>query len=146
MSTNRAAASPARTIDTHFPAQVWESGTARFAAHWGRSGGVVAVHGEIDAANADQFADHLDRCLACCEWLVLDLSDLEFIGTAGFSALQAINARCEKAKMSWALVPGAAVSRLLRVCDPDGTLPMTESVAVGLTSLQDPHRLLQLIT
>jgi anti-anti-sigma factor len=131
-------------IDTDFPPQTWESGTARFVARWGRSGGVVAAHGGIDAANAGQLAGHLERCVACCEWLVLDLSDLEFIGTAGFSILQTINDRCAKAKVYWVLVPGAAVSRLLRVCDPDSALPMSESVAVGLSTVQDSHRLLHL--
>jgi anti-anti-sigma factor len=141
-----APAPSARATDTDFPTQTWESGTARFVARWGRSGGVVAVHGEIDAANVDQFTDHLDRCVSCCEWLVLDLSDLEFIGTAGFSALQTINTRCTKAKVYWSMVPGAAVSRLLRVCDPGRSLPVTESLAVALATVQDPRRLLHLIS
>jgi anti-anti-sigma factor len=133
-------------MDTDFPIQTWESGTARFTARWGRSGGVVAVHGEIDAANADAFADHLDRCATYCEWLVLDLTDLEFIGTAGFAALLRINTQCAKAKVYWALVPGVAASRTLQVCDPDHALPMSESVADALTTLQDPRRLLHLVS
>jgi anti-anti-sigma factor len=146
MSVTHAATSQVSNpgTDTDFPSQLWESGTARFAARWGRSGGVIAVHGEIDAANADRFADQLGRCATCCEWLVLDLTDLEFMGTAGFSALQAINARFAKTKVYWVLVPGAAVSRLLNVCDPDSALPMSESVATGLSTVQDPRRLLHL--
>lgn len=64
--------------------QVWRSHTAKFTVHWGRTGAVVAVEGEIDAANATPFAEYAKRCAECCEWLVVDLSELTFIGTTGF--------------------------------------------------------------
>lgn len=139
-------ASPTRGLDTDFPVQTWERGTARFAARWGRSGGVIAVHGEIDAANADEFAEQLRQCATGGEWLVVDFSDLAFIGTAGFSALQRINTRCAEADVCWALVPGTAAARLLRVCDPDATLPIAGSITEALASVQDPRRLLHLIS
>ena len=61
------------------------------------------------------------------EAVILDLRGLEFIGTAGFSALHRINVACSGAQVRWAMAPSAAVSRLLRVCDPDGTLPVTDA-------------------
>lgn len=137
---------PAHELDSAFPVQSWESETARFVARWGRSGGVISVHGELDAANADEFAEQLRRCAAGCEWLVVDLSDLQFIGTAGFSALQRINVGCAQTNVCWAMVPGVATQRLLRVCDPHATLPAAESISEALILVQDPRRLLHLIT
>ncbi|MEZ0362175.1 STAS domain-containing protein [Mycobacterium sp. pUA109] len=148
MSAIRAAESalpPPRT-DTAFPPQTWESHTAHSTARWGRSGAVISVGGELDAANAGQLADYVQRCADYCEWLVLDLHDLEFIGTAGFSTLQTINTRCTHGKIYWAMVPSSAVTRLLRICDPDSALPTTESVAAALATVQSRSRLLQLVT
>ncbi len=128
---------------TEAPAQKWQCGTASFTARWGRSGGIVTVDGEIDAANADEFTDYLHECATYCEWLALDLSKLEFIGTTGFAALRSINARFAQTGVRWALVPGTAVTRLLSVCSPNNALPMAESVADALTTLQNPERLLR---
>lgn len=111
------------------PPDVWASSTARSVTRWSRCGAVISVDGELDAANAGQLADYVHGCAGYCQWLVLDLRELEFIGTAGFSTLQAINDRCAQTKVYWAMVPGVAVSRLLRVCDPDNRLPQTEQIA-----------------
>jgi hypothetical protein len=37
------------------------------------------------------------------------------------------------------VVRGAAVSRLLRVCDPHGSLPTVDTVGAALANLQDQH-------
>jgi anti-anti-sigma factor len=100
---------------------------------------VIAATGEIDAANAKPLADYVQRCAQRCEWLVLDLSDLEFIGTAGFSALQAISAQCAQISVCWTVVPGLAVSTLLRVCDPESRLPIADSLTTALADVQDPR-------
>lgn len=123
--------------DTGLPPNIWESHTARCTARWGRSGAVISVEGELDAANSGQLADYLRHCADYCDWLVLDLDDLEFIGTAGFSILQTMSARCTKGAVYLALVPGVALSRLLQVCDPDSSLPTVESVADALVKVQD---------
>ena len=80
----------------------------------------------------------------------MDLRGLEFIGTAGFSALHRINVACSAAQVHWAMAPGPAVSRLLRVCDPDGTLPITEPtaeplLAAGTVAGHQARPLLQLV-
>ena len=125
--------------DTAFEPQHWQNRSVRTVAHWGRSGAVIAVEGEIDAANAKPLAEYVQSSANRCEWLVLDLSPLEFIGTAGFSALQAINARCAQADISWALLPGPATTALLRVCDPEGRMPVAESLAAALARVQNPR-------
>jgi len=126
--------SPATDID--FPAPSWESHTARIDARWGRSGLALAVHGEVDAANSEQLTDYVRRCAAHCEWLVLDLSAVAFMGSAGFVALQRIQTAVGGA-LRWALVPGPAVSRLLRICDPGSALPARRTMTEALGYVQD---------
>lgn len=105
---------------------------------------VVSVHGELDAANARDFADFALQHAG--DALIVDLTGVGFFGTAGFSALHTLNVRCAGADVNWILVPSPAVSRLLRICDPDATLPWSESVETALTALQgEPRRLLQLV-
>jgi anti-anti-sigma factor len=121
---------------------------AHFATRWLRpSTAVITAHGELDAANAQQFVDYALRHAPQIECLVLDLSGLEFFGTAGFSAMHSVNVRCAGEKIQWAMVPSAAVTRLLRICDPDSALPITSSVDIALSAVQgEPRRLLQLVT
>jgi anti-anti-sigma factor len=107
-------------------AQSWQpSRTAQFGARWSPSGTVITVNGELDAANADQLAAYVQHSVMRSRRVILDLRGLEFIGTAGFSALLRINVACSGAQAHWAMVASPAVRRLLRVCDPDGILPVT---------------------
>src|ERR1700729_3013562 len=121
-------ASPVHGTGAALPPPAWENHSARFTAEWDSSRVVVTRHGELDASNASQLADYFDLCMGHSTPLMLDLSRLEFFGTAGFSALHLINVRCAGANLRWAVVPGKAVSRLLRICDPDNTLPLVKSV------------------
>jgi anti-anti-sigma regulatory factor len=67
-----------------------------------------------------------------CRGLILDLRGLDFFGAKGFSALHKISAGCARAGIGWALVPGAAISRVLRICDPQGTLPAASTLGAAL--------------
>jgi len=122
-------------------------GTAHFAARsLEPSTAVITAHGELDAANAQAFVDYALRHAAHTDRLVLDLTGVEFFGTAGFSALHSVNVRCAAEKIEWALAPSSAVTRLLRICDPDSALPICDSVEAALSAVQgDPRRLLQLV-
>jgi anti-anti-sigma factor len=131
--------------DAAFPSQSWESHTARFTAEWVPSGVVITAHGELDASNAGQLADYAQRCATRSASLILDLSGLEFFGTAGFSALHTINVRCAGADVRWAVVPSRAVSRLLRICDPDTALPIADSAAAGVDQNEGQRALLELV-
>jgi anti-anti-sigma factor len=133
-------------------AQSWQhSRTAQFSARREASGTLITVDGELDAANVDQLAAYVQRSAIRSKRVILDLRGLEFIGTAGFSALHRINVVCSATETSWAMVPSAAVTRLLRVCDPDGTLPATtpaeEPLLQSVTSRADKasRPLLQLV-
>jgi anti-anti-sigma factor len=121
--------------------------TARFATRWLQpSMAVITAHGELDAANAQQFVDYALRHAAHTDRLVLDLSGVDFFGTAGFSALHTLNVRCAAEKIEWAMAPSPAVSRLMRICDPDSTPPICDGVDAALAAVQaEPRRLLQLV-
>jgi anti-anti-sigma factor len=131
--------------DAPSPPPPWENHSARFTAEWDSSRVVITVHGELDASNATQLADYVEECMAHSTPLMLDLSNLEFFGTAGFSALHLINVQCAGADLRWAVVPNKAVSRLLRICDPDHTLPLVESIHDVPDADDDPNRLFQLV-
>lgn len=134
---------PASNAETS--SKPWENHSARFTAEWGPSFVVVTAHGELDASNANQLADYVQGCAAHSKSITVDLSGLEFFGTAGFSALHTINVRCAGADVRWAVVPSKAVSRLLRICDPDNALPLAESVPDILDGDEQPRRLFQLV-
>lgn len=137
---------PARPADAAIPSEPWENHTARFTAEWGPSFVVITAHGELDASNANQLADYVARCAVHAKSVVVNLSGLEFFGTAGFAALHTINVRCAGADVRWTVVPSKAVSRLLRICDPDSTLPLATSVPDAVDGNQEPRRLFQLVT
>jgi anti-anti-sigma factor len=146
VKTHREFACAAFGTDSAFPSQPWESQTARFTARWAESSAVVSAHGELDASNANQLADYVQRCAARSRLLILDLRGLEFFGTAGFSALHTINVRCAGADLPWAVVPSQAVSRLLRICDPDNTLPIAHAAAAVFDDDEEPRPLLELVS
>ena len=132
-------------------AQPWhQSHTAHFTARRDPSGTIViTADGELDAANADQLAAYVQDSVTASKRVIVDLRGLKFIGTAGFSALHRINVICSAAQAYWAMAPSPAVSRLLRICDPDGTLPVTTPLAEpALPSVrgEDDEPLLQLVT
>ncbi|WP_428342048.1 STAS domain-containing protein [Mycobacterium sp.] len=119
---------PVRGTDGAIPPPAWQNHSARFSAEWDVARVVITAQGELDASNAAQLADYFDLCIAHSTPLVLDLSGLKFFGTAGFSALHLINVKCAGANLRWAVVPSNGVTRLLRICDPDHTLPLITSV------------------
>ncbi len=113
---------------------------ARFNTRWTMSSvAIVSAYGDIDATNASTLTDYAIVSAPRCRGLILDLSGLKFFGTEGFSALHRVAVRCAHAGIGWVVVPGAAVSRLLRICDPHGSLPIVDTVAAALANLQDQH-------
>jgi anti-anti-sigma factor len=125
-----------------------ESHAASFATRWLQpSVAVITAHGELDASNAQELVDYALRDADRTQRLALDLAGVDFFGTAGFSALHTLNVRCAGAGIEWVLVPSTAVSRLLRICDPDSTLPIATTMPAALSMLQaEQRRLLQLVS
>jgi anti-anti-sigma factor len=109
--------------------QSWQrSGSAEFSVRPGPSATAITAHGELDAANANQLTVFVERCVRDSRQVIVDLRGLNFFGTAGFSALHRINVVCSAAGVPWVLVSGRATDRVLRICDPDDTLPTTSAL------------------
>lgn len=99
---------------------------------------VITVEGDIDAANADEIASYATNHAEPGRPLVIDLTQLEFFGTAGVSALHTIEVRCTAGDIRWAVAAEGAVARVLRICDPQGVLPVVTTLvaAKGRTEMR----------
>jgi anti-anti-sigma factor len=93
---------------------------------------VVSVRGEVDASNGIAFAGYVERHGAIAGTLVLDLSEVDFFGAAGLTALRRIDLCCDR--IGWKLVASPAVRHALRACHAED-LPQAESVASALRLL-----------
>jgi anti-anti-sigma factor len=125
-----------------FLSNPWVSHTTRLANRRLRSSvAVISAHGHIDASNADTLTEYTLGQLMRCRGLILDLRDLDFFGTEGFSALHRVSVCCAHAGIGWAVVPSEAVSRVMRIGDPQGLLPAASTVEEATAIVQDqPHR------
>jgi anti-anti-sigma factor len=100
---------------------------------------IVSAHGEIDGTNAGNLTAYALAKAERCRALILDLSGLEFFGTEGFSALHRVSVGCARVGMGWVGVPGAAVARVLLICDPHGSLPVVHTTDAALANLLEQH-------
>jgi anti-anti-sigma factor len=110
---------------------------------------VIAAGGEIDASNVHNLTEFATRHLDAGTPIIVDLSQVDFLGAQGIPALLEIGGRCGEAGVEWAVVPSHPVSRLLRICDKDGHLPTVSSVDEALQRICGPdraRRLLKLVT
>jgi anti-anti-sigma factor len=124
-----------------FLSQPWERHTTRLANRRLRSSvAVISAHGHIDASNADTVTEYTLGHLIRCRGLILDLRGLDFFGTEGFSALHRVSVCCARAGLGWAVVPGEAVSRVLRIVDPQRLLPAASTVEAAMAIVQDQPR------
>jgi len=118
-----------------------KSHTTRLANHRMRSPvAVISAHGHIDASNADTLTEYTLGHLMRCRGVILDLHDLDFFGTEGFSALHRVSVCCAHAGIGWAIVPSEAVSRVLRIGDPQGLLPAASTVEAAMATIKDQRR------
>jgi anti-anti-sigma factor len=133
---------PLVLLDGGFLSRPWQDHTLRLASRQLRSSiAVIRAHGGIDASNGDTLTEFTRGHLLRCRGLILDLRDLDFFGTEGFSALHRVSVCCARAGIGWAVVSGEAVSRVLRICDPQGLLPAACTVEAAMAIVQDqPHR------
>lgn len=84
----------------------------------------VSVRGEVDTTNAKEFATTVCDAAAAGGHVTVDLTELDFMAIDGVAALHAINAQLLRTVTAWSVVPGAAVSRVLELCDPEGLIPV----------------------
>jgi anti-anti-sigma factor len=96
------------------------------------------VTGEIDAANASDLFAHVEANLGDAGKLILDLRELTFFGTQGFSVLHRINVTCSRRGITLVVVSGPEVDRILRICDPAGGLPVARSLEAAVNAAASP--------
>ena len=107
--------SPSVLPDSSVLSQPLEGHTARLESRRLKSSvAVISAHGEIDVSNAGTLAEYTLGHVTGCRGLILDLRGVDFFGAKGFWALHKVSAGCARAGIGWALVPSAAVSRVLR--------------------------------
>ena len=110
-----------------------ESGLASFSTCWLETSiAAVTVHGELDASNSPEFIEYVSALVPFAERLIIDLSAVRFFGTEAFSAVHAVSARAAGHGANWALIPSGEVTRVLRICDPDGVVPARANVTAAL--------------
>ena len=113
----------------------------QFATSSGRSSVlVVTAKGEVDAANALSLGQYVEAELESTSRLVVDLRGLDFFAVQGFSILHRINVMCSRHAVNWVVLAGTEVSRVLRVCDPDGGLPVAYAMESAIATVTRPPR------
>jgi anti-anti-sigma factor len=130
---------PSLLPEVAFLCQPWESHTTPSASRrLGSSIAIISAHGYIDASNADALTTYTLKHLNRCCGLIVDLRGVNFFGTDGFSALHRVSVCCARAATGWAVVSGEAVSRVLRIGDPQGWLPAASTVEAAMATVQRP--------
>lgn len=93
----------------------------------GDGGPVVRVRGDIDLATAEAFAAAVDRALSRSSRLVIDLSEVGFVGSTGLSVLVRAYHASGRVKEGIELrFPSAALLRTLEISGIDELLTIVE--------------------
>ena len=100
----------------------------------------VTADGEIDAANALELSKFVESELEATSRLIVDLRGLDFFGIQGFSILHRINVMCSRHAVNWVVLPGEEVNRVLHICDPDGGLPVADTLDDAIAAAVRPPR------
>jgi anti-anti-sigma regulatory factor len=114
-----------------------DCGGARVRAHYRHLATVVAIRGEINAANVDQISDYARRFILSGEPLVLDLSGVNSFAAPGIWLLCVLDGDCLTAGVEWTLVESPAVYELLRDFDEEAKFPVSRSVDQALHTLAE---------
>lgn len=96
----------------------------------------VRVSGELDMVGAPVLRSRLTEELADCRALVLDLADVEFLGTAGLSILLEADKLAQRRDIRWGIVATRhAVTHPLRAVGLGDVLPVHPSVAIATSAV-----------
>jgi anti-anti-sigma factor len=131
-------ASAVQLTHVHLPSadDVQRSGRAVFTAeNLTDSRVLVEVRGEVDATNRHALGRFIQHHTRVSKQLVLDLSGVDFFGSQAFTALYYVSTNCVRRDVDWMIVGGRTVLRVLRICDPDGELPVVGDFSAALARL-----------
>ncbi len=98
---------------------------------------LIAVDGEIDASNADQFGCYI-RSFVSRRPLVVDMVDATFLSAAGIRQLFLLGDACAARGATWALTANSSITRMLRIVDPENALPLAGSMGEALRVIAAP--------
>lgn len=98
---------------------------------------VVAVRGDITAADVDAVTARVLRLVLPDTSFVLDLGGVTSIAAEGAVLLAAVDDACARAGVEWALVGAAPVTALFDEDLRDRLLPVVDSVADALHDFAD---------
>ena len=93
---------------------------------------LVGVRGEIDLFSAPGFRDYVCTRISPEGQFILDMSKVDFIGTAGLSVLDTVHETNVRDGRTWAMICGRPVYRLLRAADQESSFPCFASVDSAL--------------
>jgi anti-anti-sigma factor len=131
-------ASPVQLRPAHMPSadEVQKTGRAVFSAEELSDGRVlVAVRGDVDATNRQALGRFVARHTRISKQLILDLTAVDFFGSQGFTALYYVSVQCARRDVDWMVAGSRTVLRILRICDPDGELPLIADLEAALARL-----------
>jgi anti-sigma B factor antagonist len=98
---------------------------------------VVHVVGEIDTLTAPVLRTRLDEQVAAVPLLVLDLTDVTFLGSAGLAVLVAAKDEADRRRHTLRLVPGSRI--VTRALEATGLLGIFD-IAEGVPQALEPVR------
>jgi anti-anti-sigma factor len=90
---------------------------------------VCVVRGEIDISNVHELRDRLDEAVRAARALVVDLSAVTFMASAGVRAL--VDARTV-GRLPMAIVTGPGVATVLRICGMPSIVPCVTDRAAAV--------------
>lgn len=100
---------------------------------------VLRARGEIDASNADLVSQAIRRFVRLRIPLILDLSRVDYLGSAGLRVLLVIQDECQLARLHYSVVGGVALRRITRLVTGLG-LPLVDSVPEALQLIRGSTR------
>lgn len=94
---------------------------------------VINVIGEIDTLTAPVLRTRLEENLADIELVVLDLSEVTFLGSAGLAVLVAARDEADRLNHKFRLVPGSRI--VVRALEATGLLSLFEMADTAADAL-----------
>lgn len=95
----------------------------------------IVVCGEVDAVNGRALGYYVERHTGTSRQLILDLRPVDYFGSQGFTALYYASVHCARSDVDWVIVTSQPVERVLRICDPEGELPVVREMAAAVERL-----------
>jgi anti-sigma B factor antagonist len=119
-------------VDNDFPADI----IGLQVAEHGPDARVVTVTGEIDTLTAPKLATFLNEQLAAAQVVVVDLDGVEFLGSAGLSALFEANEQANRERRALRMVCHSRIAnRALEATELRDQFTFADSVPEALKHL-----------